>query len=62
VHQSPSYLLSRSWSLFDYLPAEQSGQMRADAAQNGIDTSSRPGCVALAEVRPVLAQNSIWRD
>jgi hypothetical protein len=32
------YLLSRSWSLFDYLPAEQSGQMRADAAQNGIDT------------------------
>jgi hypothetical protein len=29
------YLLSRSWSLFDYLPAEQSGQMRAEAAQNG---------------------------
>src|SRR5262249_43948981 len=25
--------------------AEQSGQMRADAAQNEIDTSSRPGCV-----------------
>jgi hypothetical protein len=52
-------LLENGKSLFDYLPAEQSGQMRADAAQNGEDYKITSIPVAAFAVN---AEDTAWVD